>query len=154
MPDMIETIKRAAIDAVNSENPVTVCYGEVISASPLKIRVDQKITLDSNQLVLTRNVTNYTVDMTVNTSTESALAINTGHTHSFNGATQNGGTDAHTHAYTGTTQTGGAQNLEHSHAFTGRKTYTVCNGLKNGDSVLLLRVQGGQQYVVIDKVVN
>lgn len=32
-----------------------------------------------------------------------------------------------------------------------RKEYTIHNGLVVGDKVKLLRVQGGQQYVVFDK---
>lgn len=32
-----------------------------------------------------------------------------------------------------------------------RQTYTVHNALKSGDSVTLIRAQGGQQYIIIDK---
>lgn len=35
----------------------------------------------------------------------------------------------------------------------GETEYMIREGLKLGDKVLLLRVQGGQQYVVLDKVV-
>ncbi|WP_116059709.1 DUF2577 family protein [Cohnella phaseoli] len=36
----------------------------------------------------------------------------------------------------------------------GDTDYPVQNDLKPGDSVVLLRVQGGQQYVILDKVVK
>lgn len=49
--------------------------------------------------------------------------------------------------------------LEHNHGGTnalgGKLTDTpIRTGLKTGDRVLLIRVQGGQQYVVVDKVVD
>lgn len=51
--------------------------------------------------------------------------------------------------------------LKHKHNTTGGPTeealtekIVIREGLKVGDSVLLLRVQGGQKYVVWDKVVN
>ncbi|MBU5485252.1 DUF2577 domain-containing protein [Clostridium sp. MSJ-11] len=49
--------------------------------------------------------------------------------------------------------------LGHSHSYSNGSTSKELNkivireGLKQGDRVLLLRVQGGQQYVVLDKVV-
>lgn len=33
------------------------------------------------------------------------------------------------------------------------KTIAIRSGINKGDKVLLLRVQGGQQYVILDKVV-
>lgn len=55
----IETMKRAALEAHEASRPVNVCFGEVISVSPLKIKVEQKLLLGEKQLVLTRNVTDY-----------------------------------------------------------------------------------------------
>lgn len=51
--------------------PVNVEYGTVVSASPLQISVDQKMVLGVNQLVLSRNVTNYTTSCTVSWQYES-----------------------------------------------------------------------------------
>ncbi|WP_216629073.1 DUF2577 domain-containing protein [Cytobacillus massiliigabonensis] len=39
----------------------------------------------------------------------------------------------------------------HAHPYTGRKKFIIHNGLVMGDKVKLLRVQGGQKYVVFDK---
>lgn len=51
--------------------------------------------------------------------------------------------------------------LKHNHIYSGGETedaltdkIVIREGLKVGDSVLLLRVQGGQKYVVWDKVVT
>ena len=73
MPDAVElmkTIKRAALDAVKASKPVEVCFGKVTSASPLKILVEQKLPLGKGQLILTRNVTDFVTEVTVNWNTE------------------------------------------------------------------------------------
>ncbi len=45
--------------------------------------------------------------------------------------------------------------LTHTHSQTGPALakLVIREGLKPGDTVLLLRIQGGQQYVILDKVV-
>ena len=41
----------------------------------------------------------------------------------------------------------------HSHSIKGKKMMTEDNRLKNGDMVVMLKMQGGQKYVVLSKVV-
>lgn len=41
----------------------------------------------------------------------------------------------------------------HSHRVAGRKAMTVHNGLKAGDKLILLAVQQGQKYLILDRVV-
>lgn len=49
--------------------------------------------------------------------------------------------------------------LTHNHSYANGTTgsslskLVIREGLKQGDKVLLLRVQGGQQYIILDKVV-
>jgi hypothetical protein len=69
--DLYNAIKLAAMKAVEASQPCDFLYGKVTSVSPLKIMVEQKLTLGSAQLVLTRNVTDFTVDVTVDWKTES-----------------------------------------------------------------------------------
>ena len=97
----VENIKRAAVEAVQSTMPSGVYFGTVISSSPLKISVEQKMTLDSNQLVLSTLVQDFTVSMTVDHVT---------------------------------------------------KSFRVHLGLKAGEKVVLLREQGGQKYIVLDRI--
>lgn len=99
--EIIEIIKKAATDAVKASKPVTICYGVVDSTSPLKIKIDSKLTLGSSQLILSRNVTDYTTTMTIES---------------------------------------------------GNVQVTIKNAIKTGDNVVLCRIQGGNKYVVIDKV--
>ena len=122
---LLSVMKEAGVGANNATNPVNICFGKVTSVSPLKILVEQKITLGKAQLVLTRNVTDYNVNVTVDWGTDVSLDV----------LTEEG------------------MNLSHRHDIKGKKTMTVHNALKNGDEVILLRVQGGQKYIVIDRVV-
>lgn len=127
MADMVEflkVIKRAALEAVDEKKPVQVCFGKVIGISPLKIQVEQKILLGEAQLILARNVTDFTTEITtVDWLTEK----------------RGGGSGAAAYA-------------PHDHDILGRKKIVVHNGLVVGDEVILLRRQGGQQYIVIDRI--
>ena len=64
--DFLNVIKKASLDAVNASKPCDYCFGKVTSVSPLKISIEQKLTLGSAQLILTRNVTNFQTTMTIN----------------------------------------------------------------------------------------
>lgn len=56
MASLIEIIKKAAVDAVAASKPMSVVYGKVLSTSPLRIQVDQRLTLDDDFIVLTQTV--------------------------------------------------------------------------------------------------
>ena len=101
-----------------------MCFGTVISENPLKIKVEQRLILSANQLILTRSVTDYKTEVTVDWISEE-----TGRT----------GTDSRNDFYS------------HSHGIKGRKEIIIHNGLKVNDGVILARMQGGQKYLVIDK---
>jgi len=115
MNDIVKSFKKAAKDAIEAADPTAIQFGIVKSASPLKIFVEQKKELTIAQLILTRNVRDYDIEMTVEHVTEVAEG--------------------------------------HSHEYKGRKKFTVHNALKVGDSVMLLKMQGGQKYIVLDKEV-
>lgn len=130
MPDATEltkVIKKAAIKAMKAEKPVEVCFGRVTSASPLQILVDQKFTLGKAQLVLTRNVTDFKTMIT--------------------------GGNIQNYYYVGTPPNTSSVpvNPSHKHAI-GKIEITVHNGLVVGDEVILIRQQGGQKYIVVDRI--
>ena len=132
--DFVIAIKKAATSAVEAGQPSDFCFGKVISTSPLKITVEQKMTLGSAQLVLTRNVTDFEIDVTMDWVTTSYT-----HTHSISDT------------YTGG---GSASTDTHNHSTVGRKAITIHNALKIGDEVVLMKQKGGQKYLVIDRVVK
>lgn len=119
----VENIKRAAMDAFNASMPSGVFFGTVLSSSPLKISVEQKMTLTDKQLVLSSLVQDFTVSMTVDHKTEDKA----------------GGS-------------GDASFASHNHDYKGTKSFRVHLGLSAGEKVILLRVQGGQKYIVLDRV--
>ena len=99
MPDAVQLvgfIKKTALDAVDASKPVRVCYGNVTSAAPLRISVEQKLPLEEEDLVLSRNVMDLEAEVE-------------------------------------------------------EKRITIKNGLTAGDSVILIREQGGQKYLVVGK---
>jgi hypothetical protein len=145
LPDAVElvkTIKKAALEAVESTKPVNVYFGTVESASPLKINVEQKMVLGENQLILARNVTEYTSMVTVQWSTEQEKIR---HRHQLSNITDDAG-DKITSAYTD------YQEVSHDHDIEGTKQMTFHNALEKGEEVILIRQQEGQKYVVIDRI--
>ena len=122
MNDFLKLIKKTAIEAVNASKPADMVFGKVISTSPLKIKVDQKLILTSAQLALSRNVTDFRLSVTTNHRTEST----------------SGGS-------------GDSSFSSHAHDIVGTKELTVHNALKVGEEVILMQVSGGQKYIVIDR---
>lgn len=161
--DLLNTIKKMATEAVETSKPVAIVYGKVLNASPIEINVEQKMILNSAQLVLTRNVTDYETEVTIHWLTETK-AMNANHTHELSGdvsvsskATVSPNPDnENVTIQNDVTNTMAVEqrniNLSHNHSIDGRKSITIHNGLEVGDEVLLLRMQGGQKYIVIDKV--
>ena len=125
--ELVETLKKAAVEAVEAKKPVNVYFGEVVSAAPLKINVEQKMVLGEKQLILSRNVTNFKTSIT--------------------------GGNIKNYYYTGSTTDSGTAPVSPSHVHAvGKMEITVHNGLVVGDEVILLRQQGGQKYIVVDRI--
>ena len=123
MPNAVELVKQAAVEAVEATKPVQVLFGKVISVSPLKIQVSAKSIYTEKMLILTRNVTDFEVDMTV-----SHVTLN-----------RAGGS-------------GDPAFASHNHDYKGKKKFKVHNALIVGDEVVLGRVQGGKRFVVLDRI--
>ena len=128
---LVRAVKKAAVEAVRAENPMGVCHGTVTGLSPLEITTDQKLILGEKQLILTNAVRDYTVGMTV-----AHVTAVISHGHSVTDTYTGGGT---------------AQPVDHSHPYKGRKSFRVHLGLKMGEKVILVRCDGGQQFVVLDR---
>lgn len=142
MADMNELIKKIALLAIEETKPTTVVFGEVTKVSPLEITVDQKFTLSEDFLILTNAVRDHDVYMTVNHSTDS-VSLNANHNHSVSSSD-------------GTNITVNQKNisLNHSHGYSGKKKFTVHNGLGKGEKVILIRFNKGQKFLVLDRVVK
>lgn len=138
--DLLITIKKAAKEAVDAGQPSDFCFGKVTSVSPLKIQVEQKMTLGAAQLLLTRNVTDFKTTVTIDWKSSNSTIS---HSHGIKDS-----------GVSSDTLTCNPVELSHNHSIFGRKEMTIHNGLQVGDEVILLKKKGGQKYLVLDRVVN
>lgn len=122
--DLVSLIKQIAVNVIMEGKPVDIQYGTVESVEPLVIRTNQKLLLEAEDVILSNMVRDHNVDMTVSHQTEEMELI------------ENLSTDY----------------KKHRHAYKGRKKITLHYGLKAGEKVLLLREQGGQRFLVVDRV--
>lgn len=144
--DLVNAMKRAALGAVESSSPVAVYFGEVQTASPLTINVEQKMILGEKQLILSRNVTDFTTMVTVDCVSESSISA---HSHNLGIISELGGDPEHIHSVSGKT---GIKDLAHTHNITGKKKITIHNTLVIGEKVIILRQQEGQKFIVWDRI--
>lgn len=121
--DIAGGIRKIAADTEEAGSPFDMVLGDVLAVSPLQVRVDEKMVLGEAQLLLSTLVSDFEVDMTVSHRTEIDLPVIIGD-----------------------------KNLAHSHAYSGKKQFTVHLGLAVGERVLMLRCRGGQQYIVLDRM--
>lgn len=103
---LVREVKKAAVAAVQAQKPMAYYLGEVVSISPLKISVDQKLTLTDKQLILTSAVRDFSVKI----------------------AEKNNG------------------------ILGDEKEYMIFLGLKVGERVQMLRCDGGQKFIVLNRV--
>jgi len=197
---LLGVIKQASLDAVKAASPMAVMFGKVSGLKPLQINVEQKMTLEGPQLILSRNVTDHIVEMTVDHFTGSATvsltmadtvhahgvpahstnpaAPDIKHVHSMPAAQtgQAGEEEPHYHnipankseavgpdtthdhqvavqsTESGGFSTAGSGAGSHTHSYTGRKQFLIHNALVIGDEVILIRLPGGQRFLVIDRL--
>lgn len=143
MPDAVGVVKKmqkVAVSAMEASKPVNVCFGDVLNVSPLQISVEQKMILNEAQLILSRNVTDYVTEVTVQWET---LAHKIPHTHDIDLTDSNGDT------VSGKTK---SQSVSHTHDLEGKKQMTIHNGLIKGEKVILIRQQEGQKFIVWDRI--
>ncbi len=117
-------IKKIVVDTLNSTNPTNIVFGVVKTVEPLSVQLEQQEIIPQELLALTRNVTDFERDVKVNFNTENS----------------SGGS-------------GESAFASHNHLVTGVKTEEVLHGLEVGDKVVMARVQGGQKFVILERVV-
>lgn len=120
---LLSVIQGAALKAVQSTSPADYCLATVMTVSPLSVQTEQQETLTEEFLILTDMVRDFTVDISVNHTTENRA----------------GGS-------------GDAAFASHNHAYVGRKKIIVHNGLAVGEKVILVRQAGGQEFIILSRV--
>lgn len=122
-------IKEISLNAVESSKPINVIFGIVTSDDPLIIEIEDKLKLNKNQLILTRNVTDFKTKLSFD---------NPGITHDVNGYLP------------GTTHN--IDKLEFTSNI--KNDITIYNGLKKDEEVILINLKGEQQFIVWDRKVS
>lgn len=122
MMNMIQIIKKAALDAVEQSSPVNIAYGTIESINPLEVSVNQKFTLTEEFLIVPERLLRYEVSL------------------------------EHIHKFTDITPAGPQPESYTEKALEDK--LVIREGLKVSDKVLLLREQGGQKYLILDRLVG
>ena len=129
MSELMEAIKMISRNTVEQEKPVAVLFGEVLTKTPLSIKIDENITLSETQLILTNAVRDYKSFLTFDNPAVKQLVTNWDVEET-------------------------TESDPYRLAFKARQkhTITIYNALETGEIVILLRIKGGQRYVVLDRV--
>ena len=126
MSIIAQAVKNIAQSSVEYSKPVELQTGKVETINPLTIRLNVNVPpLEEDELILLRSVVDYEVDIEVSHKTEDEDLIE-GQPTDFK---------------------------KHNHKYKGRKKIKIYNGLLVGEGVLLIRQQGGQKFVVVDRLV-
>jgi glycyl-tRNA synthetase (class II) len=128
--DMLKLIKQAGIQAVEQSAPAAIMLGVVKQVNPLVITVEQHLDIPAEFLLLTDNVRDYQTKISFDNSGIKNIVKNYS-------MSDEAGTD-----YKLTFQAPVQNEI------------TVYNGLRVGEQVLLIRAQGGQKFIVLNRVVK
>ncbi len=110
MKEMVDAVKMATDNMIESKKLMGVYEGLVVETDPLKIKIDQKLSISGKQIVLTDAVQDHDVEITLHGITDSD-----------------------------------------GDSLSGKTTITFHKDLQIGETVLLVRRQGGQQFMVVGR---
>lgn len=169
--ELLRTIQRIARNERINSKPCDFVFGEVVSEEyeKLQIKISDKVILTEAFLVLTNAVQDHFVDIEVYSKTiddndlsefqaerDANVDIFNSHIHpitalpvTLNGAPVGVGIGATASTLTPNTK---VLKTSHLHNIAGRKKIRIYNGLHKGESVLLLRAQGGNSFIVLDRM--
>jgi hypothetical protein len=161
---LAQSIQKLAQGAEDASKPTTLEFGEVVSEeyAPLEIQIHDKLILPEYFLELTNAVKDHWVDVEVywQTIDDNDLAefqrqtdANVD-THNNNVSAFNGHSHPDAGAVTARMETQSKRHTSHLHNIAGRKRMRVYNGLHKGEKVVLLRMRGGQKYLVLDRITD
>ncbi len=134
MEKLVEAIKSIIKQTIDTNKFSDVIFGEVIAVDPLKIKINNIITLEEENLYLTTNVIDHEIDVTVKWWTEFEKVNKI---------------DKHTHPNTAISPD---IDSNHRHKILNKKKMIVHNKLLVGEKVFMVKAFGGQRYLVIDRI--
>ncbi|WP_245983523.1 DUF2577 domain-containing protein [Ammoniphilus oxalaticus] len=128
---MLDNVKRAAVAAVMATNPVNVLYGTIESTKPLEVRIHEKLKLTADFLDVAEHLTRH--ERIVSIHHEEMATRNLGDRTDHDMLDSDDGEPPYT---------------KYQHDYV---KLIMQDGLKTGDKVVLLRVQGGHRFLVLDR---
>ena len=103
---LIQTMQECAMRTIEASDPCGIFFGRVRSIAPIEIAIEANFVLTKEFLILSKNVTDHRVEMTIGHETEDETE--------------------HVHAIQGTYTLGGSSSpTSHRHAYAGRKSFLV-----------------------------
>lgn len=163
MSNLLQTIQSIAINAVAASNPASLCYGVVTSARPLKIRLDEStLEISDAAVMLTEAVVERKITIDKHNHTIGSALAN--HQHSYVSASGAPATTTATGQISGETTVDNTVLSVHFSEFgqdlTGNQVksesdkviITMTRALEKDDKVLMLRLMGGQKFVVLSRL--
>lgn len=126
---LVRAVKRASLEAAEAGKPAAVMSGIVQSVNPLSVVVEQRLTLTSEFLRLSRSVTDYETEISF-----ADPAVKQEYTTWDMAETRE----------SAPAKISFKQPVKHR--------ITVHNALKAGERVLLLRIQGGKEFLIVDRL--
>lgn len=72
---LIQIIKQAALDAVENSQVCDLRYGEIVSVSPLRVKITNQLVIPSSLLIVPQNLTNHNVNVVIDSETKT-MTIN------------------------------------------------------------------------------
>ncbi len=150
---LVGAFKQIADGVYGANKPFSFVLGKVISQAAdgtkvqgLCVQVDQKLILGDKQLILTNAVRDYYVKLTTVGET---LGEQDGKEHVTEYEERK--TTNPVYGVSGASDDNEAFE-KHRHEYKGDKWWKVNLALQVGESVLMLRTDGGQKYIVLDRV--
>lgn len=166
MSNLLQTIQSIAINAVAASNPASLCYGVVTSAKPLKIRLDESsLEISDAAVMLTESVVERKITIDKHNHTIGSALVS--HQHYYvNAAGAPTATtaieptpaltaeDAVNNTVLGVHFSEFGQDLtgKQVESDSGKVTITMTRALEKDDKVLMLRLMGGQKFVVLSRI--
>ena len=140
---LVNAFKQIAAGIFESQKPFSFVLGKVLAGQNdqgkgLKIMVDQKLILGDKQLITTNAVRDFYIELQTVGET---LGQADGTAHKTQKAARPQAVPEDYGAFD-----------EHDHEYKGKKWWKVNLKLKAGEHVLMMRVDGGQKYIVLDRV--
>lgn len=128
---MLETMKKAAVAAVEASNPVNLIYGTVIKSKPIEIEIHKDLVLTEEFLDIAEHLTRHERIVTIE---HNEMAVR-----ELGDKTEIDYLDTDNKEYPATS-------YKHSYV-----KMIFEDGLKINEKVVLVRMQGGHKFLVFDR---